>query len=54
MSIASTKRRTRDSGPELALERAGRISEALASHTRQRNDAELQRLIEAHGFEFLD
>jgi ATP/maltotriose-dependent transcriptional regulator MalT len=38
----------------LALERAGRISEALASHTRQRNDAELQRLIEAHGFEFLE
>jgi hypothetical protein len=35
MSIASTKRRTRDSGPELALERAG-----LRRITRPRKGAE--------------
>jgi len=38
----------------LALERCGRISEALAHHTRERRDSELVRLIEAHGFEFLE
>ncbi len=38
----------------LALERAGRIGEALAIYVRERQDAELVRVIEAHGFAFLE
>ena len=34
----------------LALERAGRIGDALAIVIRERNDAELVRMIETHGF----
>jgi ATP/maltotriose-dependent transcriptional regulator MalT len=35
-----------------ALERAGRIGEALAIYIRERQDEELVRVIEAHGFAF--
>jgi ATP/maltotriose-dependent transcriptional regulator MalT len=38
----------------LALERAGRIGEALAIYIRERRDADLVRVIEAHGFAFLE
>ncbi len=37
-----------------ALEGVGRIDEALALYLREREDAELVRLIEAHGFAFLE
>jgi ATP/maltotriose-dependent transcriptional regulator MalT len=37
-----------------ALEAAGRTSDAFALYIREREDAELVRLIEAHGFAFLE
>ena len=38
----------------LALERTGRIGEALAIYVRERLDTELVRVIEVHGFAFLE
>jgi ATP/maltotriose-dependent transcriptional regulator MalT len=37
-----------------ALERSGRITEALAYYIRDRQDAELLRIVETHGFAFLE
>ena len=37
-----------------ALEKAGRIDEALALYARERHDAGLLRLVETHGFAYLD
>lgn len=62
--LGALRRRLRELGREatreaamraaLALERSGRIAEALAYHIRDRRDAQLVRIIEAHGFAFLE
>jgi LuxR family maltose regulon positive regulatory protein len=62
--LATLRERLRDLGDDAAraltlraahaLEGVGRIDEALALYLREREDAELVRVIEAHGFAFLE